>query len=499
MRYVTLALAVSVVLVVQACALNPVSKRPEPVILSTGMEESLGAEMHKTLMAAVGLVPDPELQSYVRSIGQRLAVHSPRRDVTYRFFVVDMPDTNAFAAPGGYIYVTRGLLASSNSEDELANVLGHEIAHVASRHANQRAVRQVPLAIVFGIPAAITGWIIRPVGNAIGAVGQFTSGIFISPYSRSQEAGADKLGQELATQAGYDPGGMSQFMATMGRLVEKFGGNPRRTAFFDTHPNPEGRFRKTRKRAEKLEPKRAPYDPVAPDHAAFLGKLDGLLVGLSGAEGAFVDNRFLQAILEFRIDFPKDWQTQNASMAVAAISDGDEAMIVLSLMAEGDDPAVAGQGIAKDNKIKLDRAPERLRINGIPAARARGSTGRGGNRVQLDLTWIAHRGLVYQIVGATRPAHFTTYQASFEGTAKSFHRLGEKDRKKVTESRLRVAQARSGENLTLLVERKQGTWSPEMTAIANALQAEEPLQAAQLVKVPRAEPFKYVAPVGVKR
>jgi predicted Zn-dependent protease len=470
------------------CAVNPVTRRPEPVILSTSMEQQLGAKMHALFEEEVGFETDPELTAYLREIGERLVPHSPRQNVTYRFFILDVPEPNAFAAPGGYIYVTRGLLAFSNSESELANVLGHEIAHVASRHANQRAVRALPFAVVFGIPAAVTGMIVRPVGKAIGGVGQFTGDLFLSPYSRAQEAGADRLGKQLAAQAGYDPFSMARFMQTLYGIVELHGGNPRATPFLATHPSPASRVQRAERDAARLE--QAPADPIAPDHTAFLHKLDGLLVGLSGAEGSFADNRFLHAILDFEMSFPEGWLTNNSPTVVAAVSEDDAATLALSIVAEGDDPVAAGRDVARAAGVRLRDDPTLVEINGLAGARARGRAGRGRNQLGIDLTWIAHEGRIFQIVGAAKPGDFARFQAAFERTGRSFGRLSESAREELTESRLRLVRARAGETLPELVERSGSTWSPQQTAVANAHPPDAAFSDTPLIKVPIAERFR---------
>lgn len=479
--------AIGLVFLTSACAINPATRRPEPIILSTSMEVRLGAQMHEMIQEEMGLEEDPALNAYVKAIGAKLAPHSPRRDFPYQFFIVDMAQPNAFAAPGGYLYVSRGLLAFSNSEDELANVLGHEIAHVASRHANQRAVRALPFAIVVGIPAAITGLVIRPLGNAMGAVGQFTGDMFLSPYSRAQEAGADRLGQRIAAAAGYDPIGMTRFMETFYGLVKLEGGDPYRTGWLMTHPAPASRVQRTQRKAERLE--RADHDPIAADHAAFLGKLDGLLVGLSGAEGSFTDNRFMHAYLDFSLSFPEEWLSNNSPTVVAAVTDDDKALLALSIVDRGSDPIGAGLRSARAGGVRLNADPKPLEINGLRAAHARGEAGRRSNQVSLDLTWIAHDDHIFQITGAAKPADFAAFEAAFKSTARSFRKLGA-ERDQITESRLRIARGRKGEELSTLVERTGGTWSVGETGVANAVAEDEPLKGNAPIKVPLVEPYR---------
>ncbi|HET8721334.1 MAG TPA: M48 family metalloprotease, partial [Nitrospira sp.] len=174
-----------------ACSINPVSNLPEVTLMTVEQEKKLGEEEDKKVAQEMGLLNDASLDGYVDSVGQRLAKESPRQDVTYRFHVVDMAEPNAFALPGGYVYVTRGLLALVNTEDELAGVVGHEIGHVAARHTVQRISRQGPFALITNLVSGVTGFFVPVVGNIVGGIGNFAQSLVFSPYSRSQESEAD--------------------------------------------------------------------------------------------------------------------------------------------------------------------------------------------------------------------------------------------------------------------------------------------------------------------
>ena len=176
------------------CATNPVSGKTELMLVSTDREKQLGREEAQRVEQDMGLLPDPVLRRYVEAVGRRLAAHSPRRDVDYRFQVVDSPEPNAFALPGGYVYVTRGLLVITNSEDELATVIGHEIGHVAARHSVQQVSRAAPLAAVTGLGAAVTGLVSPSLGRAVAGAGGAASQFVLAPFSREQEREADRVG-----------------------------------------------------------------------------------------------------------------------------------------------------------------------------------------------------------------------------------------------------------------------------------------------------------------
>src|SRR5438034_11425618 len=176
----------SVLALLGARTRNPVSGRPELTIISAAEERRIGAEQAAEVARTIGLVDDPKLGTYVQEVGQRLAARSPRRDVTYTFAVVDMAEPNAFALPGGEIFVSRGLLVLATSEDELTGVLGHEIGHVAARHAARRVTRPAPLALVTALRPRITALVTPAGGRPLGVVLHLPNSALLAPYSRDQ-------------------------------------------------------------------------------------------------------------------------------------------------------------------------------------------------------------------------------------------------------------------------------------------------------------------------
>ena len=240
--------------------------------MSPEREAALGAREAEKVSTQIGLVNDPALAAYVEQIGERVARHSPRRDVTYRFAVADMAEPNAFALPGGYVYVSRGLLAIANSEAELANVLGHEVGHVAARHSAQRETRALGIGLLSTVGTVLAG--ASGGGDAAQAaaqLGQLAGAGLIASYGRDQERQADDVGQRLAAQAGWDPGAMASFLATLERESVLTAGETRRPSFLDSHPVTSERVRDTAARAGTLVVR--PAAPVAESGARFLARL----------------------------------------------------------------------------------------------------------------------------------------------------------------------------------------------------------------------------------
>jgi predicted Zn-dependent protease len=487
-QFTALILLVSVAL--PGCARNPVSGRREIVLTSTAAERERGASAAEEVEEQVGLVEDAELITYVRAVGARLARHSPRRDVDYRFHVVDMIEPNAFALPAGYIYVSRGLLALLNSEDELANVLAHEIGHVAARHHAQSEVRRapfLPLRVVAGLGAGVASIISPLAGRVIAGLGQMPGTLLLAAHSRSQERQADEIGQRLAAAAGWDPLALAHFMQTLSRDEALRGDDPTRKSFLSSHPTSPERSETTAARARELD--RANTAPISADREQFVRRLDGLLVGLSGSQGSFAGQRFLHADLDFTLEFPAEWATHNDAQVVAAREPKGSGFALLRMVATGDDPMEAARGLSSYSSTRLDSAPKATRVGDLRAARATGSGGGLLNPASADLTWIAHGGNIYLVMGIGDADRFAALRPTLRAVAQSFRPLAAVERAGIRENRLRILQATAGQTVAEFVAQNGGPWTAEEAAVANALTLDETLPAGSLLKLPLPHPY----------
>jgi predicted Zn-dependent protease len=432
----------------------------------------------------MGLLQDPALTDYVGAVGQRLAKESPRQDVPYRFYVADMLEPNAFALPGGYIYVSRGLLALVNSEDELAGVIGHEIGHVAARHSVQKISRQGPFALIFGLTAGLTGLVSPLVGNIVGGVGNFAQSLVFSPYSRSQESQSDEIGQEMAAKAGWDPEGLAVFLHTLGREEQLLRDGPRKPSFFDSHPATPDRVEKTSKHAKQL--KQATRAPISSSREAFLARFDGVVVGQRAADGIVDKQTYRHPDLNVFLQFPPEWIVENTPVrVVAAPKDGDIA-VVLQTVAQSNDPLDGARALEKASKSSVLTKTRQTTINGLRAAQTRV----GDSKVTIDVTWIAHQGIVYQLSGLAPTKRIDTADQVFQTVMNSFRPLSSEERAAIREKRIRLVKAREGENVRSVAGRSGTVWTAEQTAVVNDLSDYEPLHEGHVIKIAVAEPYE---------
>jgi predicted Zn-dependent protease len=463
-------------------------------------EARVGAEEAAEVEQTIGLADAPALATYLDEIGQRLVASSPRvrTDFEYKFRIVDLPDPNAFALPGGIVYVSRGLLALLNGEDELANVVGHEIAHVAARHHLKAAIQEtpfVPVRIATGLAAGLLELAtlplgplaapVRPVGAAVSLLGEAPGALYLAGFSRAQESEADALGQELAAGAGWDPAAMASVMVSLGRDERLHGGDPGRLDFFATHPSTPDREQRTRERAAALTRGAAPE--FAHDRAHFLAELAGLLVGDSAQGGVVDGRRFLHADLDFQLSFPNGWKVENGANNVSAIPadakpDQPAPFASLAVADKGDDPEPVARALLAKSSFEPDTKPETVSIGALRAVRVSGRDRSTRTPYRAIAHWIAHKGLVFQVIAAAPERGFESHRKQLEAVAKSFRPLAPANRARVVEARLRLVESRPGETLAALLARAPGAWKLPALAAANALPEDAVFDAARPVK-----------------
>jgi predicted Zn-dependent protease len=426
-----------------------------------------------------------------------LVARLPTNDLRFRFTIVDSEVPNAFALPGGYVYVSRGLLALTNSEDELAGVVGHEIGHVAARHSAQRQTRGQIAGIgaaIATIGAAILGG--GELAQSVGQLAQTGAQGWLASYSRDQERQSDAIGQKLAAQAGYDPASIGSFLRALGREMELKLGEKRRATFLDSHPSSEERVTATLARAAQLP--RASTPPLAKDRSDFVRRTEGLLVGPDPAQGIFRDTLFLHPDLDFAVRFPKGWQTQNSPQAVLAKPAQGNALIGLLPVpkTEGGDARSAARKALNDAAQQNLAAEDGgvVRVGSVRGYRIRVLV----NQNQLiERTYFGHGDDVLAFQAMALQPEWATWSEAFERTVQSFRRLSDDDRALIVETRLALVPARAGETLEQVSKRSgDNAWSAAETALFNELRGDERLAAGFLVKIGRERPYVAKAKSG---
>ena len=435
-----------------------------PELRTPSDDARVGRAVAKQAAAEYGLVEDRELNAYVEAIGRRLARHAPGYGFDYRFAIVDDTAPNAFALPGGYIFVSRGLLTLSNSEDELAGVLGHEIAHVALRHSAAK--------LELGPPSFLVPM----------------KALQVLSFSRDLERSADRVGQGLAGVAGYDPGGITGFLQSLDSLERLRLGHSRLPSFLDTHPGTTNRAAETAQRAEEIAWR--PQPGVAGGRAAHLRKIEGLVVGASAHQGIFQGTRFMHPDLGFTIRFPRGWNPHNTNRAVGAVARNRRAQIFLEVSGRGSDSAAAAEAWAEEGKkggLGIDsRKP--IKLVGRDAVRLEGGASIRGGRVRVHATFLPWRDLIYRIVGVSTT--MGKHESLFMNTARSFRPMTRELLAEVREMRLRLVKAHSAETLADLAKRSGTDWTAMQLGIINGIQPSHRFKGGELVKITKTETYQ---------
>jgi predicted Zn-dependent protease len=438
--------------------------------------------------AEMGLVADSRISAYVDAVGRRLAGSSPAASIALSFHVVDQDEPNVFSAPEGHVFVTRGLLASVNSESELANLIAHEIAHVAAGDLPRRT-RGMD-ALTFGA-VVMRASLFPELDGGSAFTGYAMGSGTIERFPVDVEAAADPHGQELAARSGFDPRDMVAALRGLDAVARASEEAPLIPGFFISHPSPQDRLAQARSRADALAPREVPTGTA--NLRRHLRLLDGMLVGPNPADGAFVGGRFLHHDLGYALYLPEDWTHLRSRSAVGAVSPEGDVQIVLERQGSGGDPAASAQQfideLSERLRLRVLRA-EPLRVGGRPAHRARVELEAPGGPVHVELTWFAHEGAIYRIATAERPEAVVKHHMVLRNVARSFRPLTDRERVDIFEDRLRVVAAREGETLADLSIRTGNVWTLAKTTAVNRVEAGARLDAGRLVKVAVRAPYR---------
>jgi len=446
-----------------------------------------GAEVAKLVERQMGLCSLPVTEAYVRAVGQRLVAVAGDPRWKFTFQIVDQEEPNSFAIPGGGIYVSRGLLALLEREDELAGVLAHEIAHVTQRHS-ARQQRKGFLPGLLSLPGNVVGSVVSEnLGALINVPIDTVGGAWLSHYSRSQETEADLIGIRTAAKAGYAPSALADILQRLERDAASQTGKERRFSIFDSHPMTRSRLKDIQRHATSLSP--GTKEPVAADTAALFAKLDGIWWGENPEDGVFHKDQFIQPAIGFTLTLPGGWKHRNTPRYVISIEPNQEAMLMLGLAGPAADPEAAGQEFIKQMRARARIEPVSSRsttLGTFPAFLATYLDRSGRTPVYLHFLWVTMAENTYQLIGLAPEK----YREILRNAALTLRLLTEAERGAVTGRRLRIIAARGGERLEDLAARSGNTWSPAYTALANGLDLEATLSEGQLVKIARLEPVR---------
>ena len=471
----------SLLLMATGCATNPVTGKSDFVLMSEQQEVALGAQTHTSVMQQYTVYDNPRVQQLVERLGQELAANSHRSHLDFTFTVLDSPEVNAFATPGGYVYITRGIMAYMNSEEQLAGVLGHEIGHVTARHG----VRQHSAQTTSQTAAGLLGVLIagatknKRTGQVIGQTTSQLGQAFVRGYGREHELEADRLGAEYLAGLGYDP---DMMLGVIGILKdqEEFerqraqdeGRQPRiYHGVFSTHPRNDQRLQEVIAAADRFRT----ANPKHTDPEAFLRLMDGVTFGSGESQGVLRNNKFYHKPLDLAIDFPQGWRVDNQPDQLFSLNTDRNAAITIQLGKRGKNRTP--EQFLRSNFKNLQRI-ERYDSDTYTAL-IDGKTPFG--QAPVLVAAVFHGDNVLVVNGFARQG---LPDNAFFNTVESVRNLNRSERKLASERRIRLVRSKPGDTFEkLAASSKLDRYAVDQLRLLNGLYPDGQPEPGQLIKI----------------
>jgi predicted Zn-dependent protease len=446
------------------CATNPATGKRELMLISESQEIQMGREADADVRKTMGVYNDAAWQKYVTDVGMRLAKASHRPDLPWKFTVVDEPAVNAFALPGGFIYITRGILPFLRDEAELAAVLGHEVGHVDARHSASQISKQQ----VAGIGLALGSVLAPKYSDAFGLAGSGLGLLFLK-YGREDELEADRLGTGYAARSGWDPAGMPGLLETLARMDEATGSSRGVPNWALTHPPAADRVEKVQEAVAAA--RAASPGGTAHNRPQFEDHLPGVVFGDSREKGMVRGREFVHPVLRFALTFPQGWEISNSDDAVTAQPNGNEgaAIILQGGASNGSLQQTADASMAKNGFQRVDGGSRT--INGLPAfvGTYQGTIENTPVGAEAGFVSLGGSSDVYRIFGIAEASQFSNVRPAADATISSFRELSASEANAIQNRKVEFVSVKNGDTWTSLAAAGGNVVKPSTLAIINGM------------------------------
>lgn len=394
------------------CSTNVATGERHFNLISESQEIQIGKESDQQVMAAYGNYDNQQVQNYVQTLGKSIAALSERPNLPWSFKVIDDPMVNAFALPGGFIYVTRGILTHMNNEAELVGVLGHEIGHVTAKHSVYSMSKQQLAQIGFGVASILEPELAQQYGQLASAGLQL---LFLK-FGRDDEREADQLGVRYMERMKDDPHYMINVMQTLEKVSQssRAGKIPQ---WLSTHPDPGNRIALIK---EHIDTSKTPLTKSA-GNPEFVSMLEGMTFGENPREGFFRGTAFYHPDMKFTFTFPSGWQTINTKQAVIGVSPNQDAMIQI-MLAQGNNAQSAAQQFFGQQGMNSSGITQ-LNVHGIPGVIGNFSAQTQQGVLTGTSAFINYNNQVFQILSYGTQAAWSGYQPSVVNSINTFNKL----------------------------------------------------------------------------
>lgn len=485
-------LFLAIMLVLTSCVVqeSPVTGTTRAYAYSWSQEIEIGREVDKEIVAEYGIYEDEDVDRYVRELSKEIlnVSHMRREDTSERFReteftfrVLDSPVVNAFALPGGYIYVTRGLLAHLNNDAQLAVVQGHEIGHVAARHASQRGLQQAigQFAVIGG---AILGQeLLGLPGEALlNLSGQAAQLLFLS-YSRSAERESDRLGVEYAAMAGFEAAEGAQFFTSLRRISEKSG--QAIPNMLSTHPNPGDREREIPRLAQRWADDG--YEQTRKNTEQYMQMLDGMIFGENPREGFVEEGQFVHPELRFQYPVPSGFDVINQKAQVVFVGPDGNQVMILRIDSQSSTARESVERYIGQEGFELIDQQETQNSGELTGYEANFNVQDQQGRLGVNIYAVEFDGRVYRFINYTEESRFSSALETFRSVTGSFDELTDEEIINIRPVRLQISQTEEPARFRdLLPSELPMNIDPEDVAIINQVELDDTIEPGRYIKIP---------------
>lgn len=422
---------------------NPLTGRKRAYAYTWQEEIKLGKEADVEITQQYGLYNDPKLAAYIENLGQEILSKSHLRregakaefqNTPFTFRLLDSPVVNAFALPGGYVYITRGLLAHINNEAQLAVVIGHEIGHVAGRHHSKRALQQKAGQVALMGGAVLGEQLLGIPGQDIAQLGGQASAMLFLSYSRDDETESDVVGVEYAAMDGYKTSEASEFFVSLKRIGEQYGKIP---SHLSSHPDPGDREKNMIRLYNNWKAKG--FEQTKIEQGSFKERIDGILVGENPRNGFVEGSNFYHPDLKFYFGIPNGWNLINEPSRVILVDKDQKGVLVIQANNKSVSPQLVVQQFLQQEGIQ-SLSQNELTINGFKAYQATANATTKDGNLGIFIAAVLFDGTVYQFLGYSDFAQFGAYQPYFLEPFQRFNRLTDTAKLGVQPTKLKLVK-----------------------------------------------------------
>lgn len=482
----------SILVFASACTVqkNPVSGNKRLMAYSWEQEVEIGSQVDKEIEAEYGIYDDERVSNYVVELSEEILAESHMRredtdqkfrETEFYFKVLDSPVVNAFALPGGYVYFTRGLMAHLNNEAQLSVVIGHEIGHVAARHASQRAIQQ-QLGQIAVIGGAVLGQELfgLPGGNILNLSSQAAQLLFLS-YGRDAERESDRLGVEYSAMTGFQAAEGAEFFTSLKRISEQSGQSI--PTMLSTHPDPGEREQTIPQLAQRWTEEG--YEQTVINKEEYLEILDGMVFGENPRNGFVKDGEFVHPDLEFQFPVPSDWQVVNQTQQVVLISPSEDAIIQFRIDGESETAQNSVQQVIEQEGITVNNQSQTQSSGEFSAYQADVTVSQEEGTLRAIIYAVEFGDQIYRFINYTIEDQFGNFQEALTGVPSQFDRLTNEELLNIEPVRINLVQTdRSDTFRSFLPDELPMNITQEDVAIINQVDLDDTIDSGTTLKIP---------------